>query len=82
MLVSVVAIGNSKGIRIPKAILEQCNIRDQMDLEVRAGRIILEPIRDSPRKNWADAFRQMAENQEDGLLIPDELEVDADEREW
>ncbi len=82
MLVSVVAIGNSKGIRIPKAILEQCDIRDQIELEVRDGRIVLEPVRDTPRKNWAEAFRQMAGNREDELLIPDELEIDAEDWEW
>ncbi len=82
MLVSVVAIGNSKGIRIPKAILEQCDIRDQIDLEVRGGRIVLEPVRDAPRKNWAEAFRRMAESHDDELLVPDELEIDSDDWEW
>ena len=82
MLVSVVAIGNSKGIRIPKAILEQCNIRDQVDLEVREGQIILEPVRDAPRRDWDEAFRQMAGNRDDRLLIPDGLDLDTDEWEW
>ena len=44
MLLSVVAIGNSKGIRIPKTILEQCNIRDRLELEVEGGMIILEAV--------------------------------------
>ena len=46
MLISVVAIGNSKGIRIPKAILEQCDIRDKIHLKVSGGRIVLEPVRE------------------------------------
>jgi antitoxin MazE len=82
MLVSVVAIGNSKGIRIPKAILEQCDIRDQIDLEVRDGRIVLEPVRDAPRKDWSAAFRRMARDHDDELLIPDELESETDDWEW
>lgn len=82
MLVSVVPIGNSKGIRIPKAILDQCDIRDQIDLEVRDGRIVLEPVRGAPRKDWADAFRRMAQNQDDELLIPDELEIESDDWDW
>ena len=82
MLVSVVAIGNSKGIRIPKAILDQCNIRDQLELEVDAGRIILEPVRGVPRKNWNKAFQDMAANKDDNLLVADDIGIDMEEWEW
>ncbi len=82
MLLSVVQIGNSKGIRIPKAILEQCNIRDQIELEVKAGQIILTPVSEAPRKRWDKAFRKMAENSDDSLLIPDTVEIDMDDWEW
>lgn len=68
MLVSVVSIGNLKGIRISKAILEQCNIR--------------EPVNDAPRRDWDEAYRQMAENQDDSLLIPESLDIDSSEWEW
>ena len=82
MLLSVVQIGNSKGIRIPKAILEQCNIRDQIELEVKAGKIILAPVSEAPRKGWDEAFSKMAENNDDSLLIPDSVEIDMDNWEW
>lgn len=82
MLVSLVAIGNSKGIRIPKAILDQCNIRDQIDLEVREGRIILEPVSDQPRKGWNAAFQQMAANADDGLLLDDDIDIEMDDWQW
>ena len=52
MLLDVVQIGNSKGIRIPKAILKQCQIEDQVDLEVEDGKIILEARKKTPRKGW------------------------------
>ena len=82
MLISVVQIGNSKGIRIPKAILEQCNIHDQIELEVENGKIILEPVHDSPRKGWDEAFREMAENNDDHLLIFDGVDIDMEDWEW
>ena len=82
MLLSIVPIGNSKGIRIPKAILKQCNIRDQIELEVEGNRIILEPARDTPRKAWDEAFREMASNNDDKLLIPDDIEIDMEDWEW
>jgi antitoxin MazE len=82
MLLSIVPIGNSKGIRIPKAILDQCNIRDQIELEVENGRIILEPVHDSPRQDWDEAFREMAANNDDSLLIPDSIDIEMDKWEW
>jgi antitoxin MazE len=82
MQLSIVAIGNSKGIRIPKAILEQCNIRDQIELEVENGRIILEPVHVSPRRGWDEEFREMAANDDDSLLIPDSIEIEMDDWDW
>jgi antitoxin MazE len=79
MLLSVVPIGNSKGIRIPKAILEQCNIRDKIELAVEGDRIILEPVRDTPRKAWHEAFREMASNNDDKLVISIDIEVDMED---
>ena len=82
MLLSIVPIGNSKGIRIPKAILEQCNIRDQIELEVENGRIILEPVHDSPRQGWDEAFSDMAANHDDALLVPDNVDIEIEDWEW
>jgi len=82
MLLSVVAIGNSKGIRIPKAILEQCNIRDRLELEVDGGRIILEAVGETPRKDWEKKFQEMATNKDDNLLVADEIGIDMEEWEW
>jgi antitoxin MazE len=82
MMLSVVQIGNSKGIRIPKAILEQCNIRDQIELEVDGGRIILEAVKETPRKGWDIAFSDMAANNDDTLLITDSIDPDMADWEW
>ena len=82
MLLSVVPIGNSRGIRIPKAILEQCNIRDQIELEVEAGRIILKSVHEAPRKGWEEAFRAMNTNNDDNLLISDDVDIDMEDWEW
>ncbi len=82
MQLNIVQIGNSKGIRIPKAILEQCQIEDQVDLEVENGRIILEPKKKTPREGWAKAFKDMRSNQDDALLIDDSVDIDSDDWEW
>jgi antitoxin MazE len=82
MQLYVVQIGNSKGIRIPKAILKQCQIEDQVDLEVEDGKIILEARKKTPRKGWEKAFKAMATNQDDALLIDDNIDVEMDDWEW
>jgi antitoxin MazE len=71
MIVSVVAIGNSKGIRLPKAILEQLQINDQVELEVENKQIVLKPVKKHPRTGWEESFKEMSKNQEDTLLIPE-----------
>lgn len=70
MRLAVVSIGNSKGIRIPKAVLDKYQIKDLVDVEMRDDALILKPVR-SPREGWEDQFRRMHENGDDRLLIPD-----------
>jgi antitoxin MazE len=73
MKVSVIPIGNSKGIRLEKALLEKYNIKDAVELILEKGFIILKPI-SSPRKGWDKAFKKMHENGDDRLLMEDIFE--------
>lgn len=67
MKVNVVRIGNSRGIRIPKTILDQCRVTDAMELEVQGNQLLLRPAT-GPRAGWDDAFRRMHEQEDDQLL--------------
>ena len=80
MEVSVIQIGNSKGIRFSKTILEKYNIKDKVDLILEKGKIIIQPIA-TPRKGWEEAFEAMNENGDDRLLFDDVFEDEALE-EW
>ena len=82
MLLSVVQIGNSRGIRIPKAILEQCRIGKELELQVESGRIVLKPRKSTPRDGWDDAFKRMATSGDDQLLIDDTIDPDLGELRW
>jgi len=82
MLISVVPIGNSKGIRLPKGILEQCQITDKVELEVQDSEIILKPVRKKVREGWADEFKKMHEREDDKLLIDDTLDAESLDWEW
>lgn len=70
MEISVIQIGNSKGLRLSKAILERYNIKDKVELILEKGQIVLRPL-SAPRAGWEDAFRQMHEAGDDALLIDD-----------
>ena len=70
MEVSVIKIGNSKGIRFSKTLLEKYNIRDTVDLIMGKGQIIIKPL-SRPRKGWEKAFKEMSENGDDKLFIAD-----------
>jgi len=80
MEVSVVKIGNSKGIRFSKTIIERYNIRDTVDLILDKGQIIIKPL-SRPRKGWEKTFMDMHANGDDTLLIPDVFE-DENLDEW
>ncbi len=68
MEIPVINIGNSKGIRLPKAVLEQYNISDSLEMTLEKGRIVLKP-KSVPRKGWEKTFKQMHESGDDKLLI-------------
>lgn len=70
MELSVINIGNSKGIRLSKTILEKYNIQDKIELILENGYIVLKP-KAEPRKNWEKSFKKMHENGDDQLLIDD-----------
>jgi antitoxin MazE len=76
----IIKIGNSKGLRLSKTILEKYNIRDKVEMILEKGQIILKPI-DNPRKNWEKAFEEMHKNNDDQLLFDDVFE-DENFEEW
>lgn len=57
MEIPIINIGNSKGIRLPKTLLEQYNITDTIELILEKGRIILKP-KSTPRKGWKAYLRK------------------------
>ena len=80
MEVSIIKIGNSKGFRLTKTILDRYNITDKIELIFEKGQIILRPIAE-PRKGWDKAFQKMHEQGDDQLLMNDVFE-DENFDEW
>jgi antitoxin MazE len=80
MELSIINIGNSKGIRLSKTILEKYSIHDKIELILEKGYIVLKP-KTEPRKDWEKAFKKMHENGDDQLLLNDVFEDETFE-EW
>ncbi len=73
MELSIIQIGNSKGFRLSKTLIEKYNIKDKIELILEKGYMILKPI-SKPRKDWETAFKEMNENGDDQLLFNDVFE--------
>ena len=85
MKTKVVKIGNSRGIRIPKSLIHESGLKNEVELEVSDGQIIIKPIYTN-RESWEIAFMKMAKKQDD-ILIDDESifsqsKWDKEEWEW
>ena len=70
MRTRIVKIGNSQGVRIPKALLEESGLRGEVDMSVQDATLVIAPGRRS-RQGWAEASRQMALRGDDELLDGD-----------
>jgi antitoxin MazE len=80
MKTRLVRIGNSRGVRLPKAIIAQAGLTEEVELGVRDGAIVIARAA-SPRSSWADAARQMRQRDEDRLLDPP-TPTRFDDKEW
>jgi antitoxin MazE len=63
----IVQIGNSRGIRVPRILLEQAQLPDEVELHAEPGRLVVQAAR-RPRMGWAEAARAMAKQGHDRLL--------------
>lgn len=82
MKTRIVRVGNSRGIRIPKPLLDQAGLGENVELHAEPGRLVIVPA-DRPRAGWAEAAREMAARRDDALLDPTtRTRFDDEEWEW
>ena len=77
----VIRIGNSRGIRIPKVILDQCHINDEVEIEINEDCLVIKSLR-TAREGWDSAFQKMHESKDDVLVMSDIIPNDFDQDEW
>lgn len=76
MRVNLVKIGNSRGIIIPSPLLAACNLGEEVNLQVEAGKITIQALQ-QPRSGWFDSYRPEAEES-----VLDDIPLDEDDSEW
>jgi len=81
MKTELVRIGNSRGIRIPKPLIEQCGLGNEVELRVENQSIIISPER-SPRTGWEDKFRAAGTSEADEHLLDSAGSNEFDHKEW
>lgn len=80
MKARIVQIGNSRGIRLPKAVIEQAHLSEEVRIDVEPNQIIIRSAH-ARREGWERAFRLMAERGNDLLTEPASL-TSFDDEEW
>jgi antitoxin MazE len=81
MRVELIRIGNSRGIRIPKPLIEQCGLGETVELNVEKGRLTISPGRQA-RAGWRDAFLSAGSSAEDAKLMGSISDNEFDAEEW
>jgi antitoxin MazE len=81
MKATLIPIGNSRGVRLPKPFIEQCGFSEQVEIDVRDNMILIHSPR-SPRAGWGKAFARMARLGDDVLVDPAAISSRWDDEEW
>ena len=82
MRTRIVRIGNSQGVRIPKALLEETGLSGEVDMTISHGALVIRAA-GRPREGWDEAFRDMALRDDDALLDKEApLATSFDEESW
>ncbi|TMA69359.1 MAG: AbrB/MazE/SpoVT family DNA-binding domain-containing protein [Deltaproteobacteria bacterium] len=76
----LVQIGNSRGVRLPKLLLEEAGLTDEVEIRARKGVIVIERV-GRPRTGWAEAARQLRKRNDD-RLVGAPVRTRFDDKEW
>jgi antitoxin MazE len=80
MKAKLVQIGNSRGIRLPKPLIEEAKLEDEVDIHVREGSIVITSTT-KPRAGWATSAKRLHDQKQD-VLIDTYNATEFDEKEW
>ena len=75
MQTHLITIGNSKGLRFSRAILEQCGIKDDVELDVKNSEIVIKASSRKPREGWGKLFKDAYAKGKPEMLIPEGIDL-------
>jgi antitoxin MazE len=84
MKTQIVRIGNSRGVRIPKLLLQQTGLQGEVEIIAEDGSLVIRSVKRT-REGWATAFQKMAQRGDDALIdnsAPTMSKWDEEEWEW
>jgi len=84
MKTEIIRIGNSRGVRLPKLLLDKAGLTGEVEIEASPGQLVIRSAK-RPRQGWEERFAEMAAAGDDALLEGDELmptEWESQEWQW
>ncbi len=57
MMARLIQIGNSKGVRLPKSVIEKYSLVDELEIIESEEGIIIKPVTTKVREGWEEQFR-------------------------
>jgi len=82
MTIKLIKIGSSRGVRLPKKLIEKFNFGDELEMEIRKDGLLLKKS-SNPRRGWYQNIHKELKNEgftED--LIPGSFKNEFDESDW
>ncbi len=84
-MTTLIRIGNSQGIRIPKAVIEQARLENkQLEFKIIDDGLLIQPVKNN-REGWKEQFDKALESQESSKADQEWLDaplVDEEDWEW
>jgi antitoxin MazE len=83
MRTRLIAIGNSRGVRLPKSVIDEAGLEDEIELTAQAGCIVLR-ARKNPRAGWDEQFARALKRNRGTVdtLLPDDIPNEFDRKGW
>ena len=82
MITRIRRLGNSRGVIIPKLMLQEAGLEEEAEIALERGAIVLRKPSHNPRQGWAEASRKLAESGDDKLVWPEFANQDDGDLQW
>ncbi len=77
----IIHLADSPAIRVPQPLLDVCHLRNEVEMEAQGGSLVIRGLK-PVREGWEEAFREMAANEDDKLILNEAAQTRWDKEEW